>query len=86
MAATRQDISRWFDTGHNTGGITHMIVVCDMIDWEDYPIYVPADQDVKEVVAGIPVNDSALKIMEVYSYAVDKERQMNMHRAWFPDE
>ena len=34
MAATRSDISQWFDRGKKLGA-THMLVVCDTLDWDD---------------------------------------------------
>lgn len=61
-----------------------MIVVCDTYDWDDFPVYVTKDEDVKAVEAkmlqpngtqtvywsGQPVTSSwsSQKIMEVYSF------------------
>lgn len=44
---SRNDISSWFDSGIQLGA-THMIVVCDTYDYDDYPVYVKADPDFPE--------------------------------------
>jgi hypothetical protein len=36
MATTMQDLREWYNRGKNIGA-THMVVVCDTYDWEDYP-------------------------------------------------
>ena len=48
MAATRNDIKRWLAEARAQGA-THMIVVCDTYDWEDFPVYVRPEEDVREV-------------------------------------
>ena len=40
MAATYEEIKGWLDEGRKRKDITHMIVVCDTWDHEDYPVYV----------------------------------------------
>ena len=49
MAASLADIKEWFDTGQKLGA-THMIVVCDTYDWDDFPVYVFPEDDVHSVV------------------------------------
>jgi hypothetical protein len=44
MAASRNDIKRWFERGVEQKA-THMIVVCDTFDHEDYPVYVKQGDD-----------------------------------------
>lgn len=39
MATTKADIAQWMEEG-KTKGATHLIVVCDTFDWEDYPVFV----------------------------------------------
>jgi hypothetical protein len=41
MAATKQDIIGWLDRG-KAQGATHVIVVCDTFDWDDYPVFAHA--------------------------------------------
>lgn len=82
MAATRQDISEWFDRGVAEGA-THMIVACDTFDWDnwdDYPKYVLPGQDVREVEA--KCQD---RIMEVYALHLPKDAQMAERRAFHYD-
>lgn len=38
MAASLQDIAEWFERGKQDGA-THLIVVCDTFDHDDYPVY-----------------------------------------------
>jgi hypothetical protein len=83
-AATRQDIEDWWDEGFRNGA-THLIVVCDTYDYDDYPIWVLLDEDVGEIVNRVRSRPLA-RIMEVYSYALDREYQLNEHRAWHLDQ
>ena len=83
MAATREDIERWFNEGV-TQNATHMVIVCDTYDWEDYPFYVKEGQNVKEVVDDF-AKKGMNKIMEVYSLKKDKNSQLNEHRAFHFD-
>ena len=79
MATTREDISRWLQEGKERGA-THMIVVCDTFDWEDYPVYVLPGENVREKAAEYDGKEMQ-KIMEVYSLSQDLEAQLDEHRA-----
>ena len=79
MAASKLDIIGWFDRGVDQGA-THMIVVCDTYDWEDYPVYVSPDQDVHKIEKGYRGNMQ--KVMEVYKLSLDRDTQMRQHRAF----
>lgn len=50
MTALLQDIKGWIARAQ-AGGATHMIVVCDTYDHDDFPVFVSADEDVREVEA-----------------------------------
>jgi hypothetical protein len=39
MSTTHEDIARWLKEG-KAKGATHLIVVCDTFDHDDYPVYV----------------------------------------------
>ena len=80
MAANKKDISDWFDLGVKEGA-THMIVVCDTFDWEDYPVYVESGQSARKVSEEYNGIDMQ-KIMECYNLKMDKETQMNQDRAF----
>lgn len=78
MAATRDDLSRWFDRGVSNKK-TYMVIVCDTFDWEDYPVY----YDTKEEAESRVKNPGEMqKVMEIYDLTHDKDTQMNMHRAY----
>jgi hypothetical protein len=64
MATTIQDLKRWFKEGKEQGA-THMVVVCDTFDWEDYPVYVKDPDEVLEVIRKHSMNMQ--KVMEVYN-------------------
>ena len=79
MAATKQDLSRWFDNG-KAQGATHMVVVCDTYDWDDYPVYVKPGEDPR-TVANKYSGKNMQTVMECYNLTLDKEMQMKEHRA-----
>jgi len=78
MATTREDIALWFKEGQQQGA-THMIVACDTFDWEDYPVYVSPQEDVRKKVA------EQEKVMEVYSLSKSLDMQLNEYRAFHYD-
>ena len=84
MATTKEDISQWFDEGVKKGA-THMLVVTDTFDYEDYPKYVMSGEDprarYKEYLDG---THSMQTVMEVYCLKQDvitKESQLAEKRA-----
>lgn len=80
MAATRFDIWNWF-TEAKEAGATHMIIVCDTFDYEDYPVFVLPDEDVHETEKKYR-ESSMQKVMEVYKIDMDAMAQLNEHRAF----
>ena len=77
---TTTELSEWFDRGVSQGA-THMIIVCDTFDWDDFPVYVEPGEDVHEVEAaerGQPMQ----KIMEVYNLRLSKQYQLSQFRAF----
>lgn len=79
MAASRADISEWFDRGVKEGA-THLIVVCDTYDHADYPSWVHPGQDFWATYESYD-GKSMQRVMEVYDLKHDKQSQMNEHRA-----
>ena len=78
MAATKQDISEWFNRGVQDKA-DYMIVVCDTYDWDDYPVYAnKSDVHAKYQEHNGP---NMQKVMEVYDLHSDKDEQMNERRA-----
>lgn len=79
---TKEDISRWFDEGVRQNA-THMLVVCDDYDHEDYPVYIKPGENARErhneYTSG---KHSMQRVMEVYSLTQDKAKQLNEGRAF----
>ena len=83
MTTTKQEISDWFDIGIEKGA-THMIIVCDTFEYEDYPVYVMPYEN----VAGrkLEINGYNMqRVIEVYSMKLDKQMQMDENRAFHYD-
>lgn len=79
MAATHNDIRNWLDRGIKDGA-THVIIVCDTYDFEDYPVYVMPEQSaVEEYSRNHGTNMQ--KVMEVYNLSLDIDIQLSEHRA-----
>jgi hypothetical protein len=74
------DIRKWFENG-NIDNNTHMIVVCDTFDWDDYPVYVSKDQNVRKRYDQIHGVNMQI-VMEVYSYSISIEEQLNQTKCF----
>ncbi len=72
---TKADISGWFDTGVKNGA-THMIVVCDTYDWEDYPVYATGDAEAIQQY-NHHHGPNMQKVMEVYDLRMDRDTQLS---------
>lgn len=84
MAASRESIERWLDQLYNDDNLTHMIVVCDDFDYEDYPVYVSQEEEVREREQYYR-DASMQRVMEVYSRNHSREAQMRERRAFHYD-
>lgn len=81
---TREMLSRWLDQLYGNKNLTHMIVVCDTFDYDDYPVYISSDEDVKEKEAEY-AGKNMQKVMEVYSRNHTREEQLAERRAFHYD-
>jgi len=77
---TKDDIIRWLEAGLDKKA-THMIVVCDSFDHEDYPVYVKQGQDARERAAEYD-GKNMQRIMEVYNFSIDLKEQLAERRAF----
>lgn len=77
---TRDDIKNWLNDGKRQGA-SHMLVVCDTFDYEDYPVYVKPENNLAEVCNRIHNVDTE-RIMEVYDLSMNLDKQLAEHRAW----
>lgn len=80
MGTTREEIREWLARG-KAEGATHMIVVVDTFDYEDYPVFVKPDQDVRKVHEEYN-GKNMQRVMEVYSYKKDLEEQIAQGRVF----
>ncbi len=80
MGTTRQDISSWFDQGVKKKA-THLIVVCDTFDHEDYPVYAANEAEASKKYTEYN-GPNMQRVMEVYDLRMNKEQQLNEHRAF----
>jgi hypothetical protein len=81
---TKEDIQVWFNDGRARKDLTHMLVVCDTFDYEDYPVYVSRDKSVRDVFEEYN-GKNMQKVMEVYSYRKNLQLQLNEKRAFHFD-
>lgn len=76
---TKQEIKNWLLEGKRQHA-THMLVVCDTFDYEDYPVYVSRHEDVQtkyEQYSG----PNMQRVMECYSLRRDIDAQLAEERA-----
>lgn len=72
---TQAEIGQWFDEGRAQNA-THMIVMVDTFDHEDYPVYVFFGQNAMEEC--LKRNDENMqRVMECYDLFMDKDTQVN---------
>lgn len=80
LITTKDQIHNWLKRGKDLGA-SHMLVVCDTWDWEDYPVYVMPENNLPEVANRI--NRTLVeRIMECYDLSMNFDKQLNQHRAW----
>ena len=80
---TKNAIRKWFRDGEKRG-FSHLIIVCDTFENEDYPVYVSATANVHEVIK--KYDNDMQHIMEVYSYALDLKTQLTEGQAYHPNQ
>lgn len=76
---TKADIKSWLEKAPKRA--THMIVVCDTFDWDDYPVYVKKDENVYDIKAkydGVNMQ----RVMEVYNLKKSFKKQLAEHRSF----
>jgi hypothetical protein len=79
MATTILDLKEWLARGKRKGA-SHMIIVCDTFNWEDFPVYVMPEQDARKEF-NTENKKPMQKVMEIYNLNKDLEPQINQHRA-----
>lgn len=74
MGTTKDIISEWFERGLKRKA-THMIIVCDTFDYEDYPVYVYENENIHIKRKEYDGKDMQ-RIMEIYDLSKDKQMQL----------
>ena len=80
MATTKKEIKKWFEDGKKMNA-THLIVFTDTFDWEDYPVYVMPNEDVRRIISERGGNNMQ-KVTEVYDLTKEMVSQLNEYRAF----
>lgn len=77
---TKETISTWFDVGVKEG-YSHLIVMTDTFDYEDYPMFAYNEDHCREILEDYK-KGSMQRVMEVYDLRQDRDEQLNEHRCW----
>ena len=77
---TKEQIREWLEEGKNKGA-THVMVVCDQFDWEDYPVYIMPDEVVEQCFENISTQNMQ-KVMEIYDLAQPLQSQLDEEKTW----
>lgn len=73
MAASKAQIRAWFHVAEREGA-THMLMVCDTYDWEDYPVNCEGEEAARKRYAELhEVNMQ--RVMEVYKIELGWQAQ-----------
>lgn len=80
MSTSQEDIRQWLERAKQNNA-THLIVVCDTYDWDDYPVEVTSTENIHECIAKYN-GKNMQKIMEVYNLKLDIEKQLNEGRSY----
>lgn len=75
---TKNEIAGWFDRGIAQGA-THMLIVCDTFDHDDYPVFVTSNNDCMMKYRN---PGEMQKVMEVYDLRLDKQEQLSERRCF----
>lgn len=79
---TRSEIRDWLgDVDEMSKSFSHMIVVCDSFDYQDYPIFVNRDENVQDVIDNYS-SKSMQKVMEIYNYDKNIFEQLGADKSW----
>lgn len=76
----KSDIRGWLERGKEQGA-THLFVVCDTFDWDDYPVFKNCTPEQAKEEAGRYPREMQ-KLMEVYRLDQDWDAQLDQRRAF----
>lgn len=78
MTTTKELISNWLQRA--TKEDSHMLVVFDTFDYEDYPIFVNKNEDVNNKIKHY--SENMQQVVEVYNLSIDLESQLEANKVW----
>ncbi len=82
MATTKEDILQWLRRGKEEGA-THVLVVCDTFEHEDYPKFIKPEEDVDAIIQEYADGKHSMqRLMECYDLSQDFDTQLAQKRAW----
>lgn len=81
LRTTPEILRTWFDEGVKKKA-THMVVVCDTFDHNDFPVYVMPGQDAREFAKDYNDEKKMSRVMEVYNLSADREEQLAASRTF----
>jgi hypothetical protein len=81
MGTSKEEIRVWFRRGVDMG-VTHMLVVCDTFDYEDYPVYVKAGESLSDAEKKYD-GSNMQRIMEIYRMDLPESDQIDGSRRVF---
>lgn len=84
MPATYEEIKSMVEKGYAMDDCTHIIIVCDTYDYNNYPVFVIRGRDIHAEIERIK-GESMQRVDEVYSTDLSIESQMAERRAWHTD-
>ena len=73
------EIEGWVEEGKKRGA-THVVIVCDKFNYEDFPVYVMPGEEVRAVI-NTHSTDSE-KVMECYKMSLNIQTQLLERRAY----
>lgn len=74
MGITVQDLKTWYDHGVKAKA-THMIVVCDTFDYEDFAVYIEKGQNFYSKYNEYTNGKNMARIVEVYDLSLPFNKQ-----------
>lgn len=80
MTTTMNDIREWID-GYDKDKYSHVIIVSDSFEYEEYPVAVKIGEDVKSTISEYN-GKNMQRVMEVYNLSMDIEKQIAGGKCW----
>ncbi len=80
MSTTKTEIRNWLETAKQNGA-THLLVLCDAFDWEDYPVEIKKGENPQKICDKKCAHNNMQKLMECYDLSLNIEEQLDEKRA-----